>query len=75
MNSQNRKDLQKAVDLINEANSIIETIRDEEQEKFDNLSEGLQASERGQAFEENADNLDSVFSDLENAIDSINDLI
>lgn len=75
MNSQNRKDLQKAVDLINEANSIIETIRDEEQEKFDNLSEGLQASERGQAFEENAANLDSVFSDLENAIDSINDLI
>ncbi len=48
MNKQDRKDLEKAVGFIEEAKAIIANIANSEQEKFDNLSEGLQQSEKGQ---------------------------
>jgi hypothetical protein len=72
MNNANRKELEKAIAFIEDAKGIIEQIKDEEQEKFDNLSEGLQQTERGQKFEETASVLDDAFSQLEEAIDNIN---
>ncbi len=72
MNKENRKELERAINLIEEAKLIVEQIKDEEQEKFDNLSEGLQASEKGQKFEETVETLDTAFSQLEEAIDGIN---
>ena len=68
MNKQDRKELQRAIDLLNDAKEIIESIGTCEQDKYDNLSEGLQATERGQKFEENA-------SALENSASSIDDII
>ena len=48
--------------MIEEAKSIIEAVGEGEQEKFDNLTEGLQAGERGQRMEEVAGDLaDSCF--------------
>ena len=58
--------VRKLEDLIPDVASV-EEIRDEEQEPFDNLPEGLQSSERGNAMEEAISNLDS-------AIDGINEL-
>jgi hypothetical protein len=72
MNKENRKELERAINLIEEAKLIVEQIKDEEQEKFDKLSEGLQASEKGQKFEETVSTLDDVFSQLEEATDGIN---
>ncbi len=72
MNNLDRKELERALELIEDAKEIIEIIRDSEDEKFNNLSENLQQSERGQRFEENVSTLDDVISDLENAIDNIN---
>jgi hypothetical protein len=43
--------------LLSEAQEIIESIKDGEQEKFDNLSEGLQQTEKGQKFEETVSTL------------------
>ena len=72
MNKENRKELEKAIALIEDAKEIVERIKDEEQEKFDHLPEGLQQTERGQKFEETVSTLDDVFSQLEEAVDGIN---
>ena len=72
MNKQDRKELERALELIEESKLIVENIRDTEQEKFDNLSEGLHQTERGQKFEETASSLEDVISKLEEAMDGIN---
>lgn len=72
MNKQNRKQLEKAVALIAQAQEIVETIKDEEQEKFDNLPESLQQSEKGEQFEENISALEDALGDLESATENIN---
>lgn len=57
MNKLRRTQLEEAISLIEKAKEIVENCYSEEQECFDNLSEGLQASERGQQYQTNADNL------------------
>lgn len=73
MNKQNRKQLAEASELIAKAMEIIRTVADEEQEKFDNMTEGLQQTERGQKMEENATNLSSLADELENATVTIDE--
>lgn len=51
MNKARRKEIARAIALIEEAAGILETVKDEEQESFDNMPEGLQCSERGEAME------------------------
>lgn len=68
MNKQGRAELDRASKLLDEARSIIETISEEEQEKFDNLTEGLQAAERGQRMEE-------VASTLAEQVEAIGDVM
>lgn len=71
MNKADRTELTKACALINEAKSIIEQIAEAEQEKFDNLSEGLQASERGQRMEEVAAELQDACGNLDDVLTTI----
>lgn len=52
MNKQRRKEIAKAIALIEEAREILEATMDEEQEAFDNMPESLQYSERGETMEE-----------------------
>ena len=52
MNKSRRATLQEALNKISEARALIEEMRDEEQEAFDNMPEGLQCSERGEQMEE-----------------------
>ena len=75
MNKKNRKQLDEAIKLIYQANEIVERIKEDEQEKFDNLSEGLQQTEKGQKLECVGSNLEDAFSDLESAIENINSAI
>lgn len=75
MNKQDRNELARAIDLIEQAKEIVSNIMYSEQEKFDNLSEGLQQTERGQKFEENVSNLESVDGSLCEAIDYIETLM
>ena len=48
MNKQRRKRLEKSYNLIDEAMEIIQEVRDEEQEAYDNLPESFQNGERGE---------------------------
>jgi hypothetical protein len=52
----------------------MEAIRDEEQESFDNLSEGLQQSENGQKMEEAANSLDEWITSVEEIENGLGEL-
>lgn len=69
MNKQQRKNLSDMLDEIAGYVSTLEEMAEEEQEKYDNMPEGLQDSERGQAIQEAADNLQQAADDLQNWID------
>ena len=74
MNKQNRKDLQRAASLIDEAKLIIEEIGDGETDKYDNLPEGFQIAERGETFSSNAFECESIVSNLDDAISEVEEL-
>lgn len=74
MNNQDRKKLEKAQLLIDEAYELIEGVKDGEQEKFDNLSEGLQAAESGVKLEDGVGYLDEVISNLDEAKSTLDKL-
>lgn len=57
MNDARRKELDKAFGLIEEAQALLEQVRDGEQEAFDNLSENFQNGEKGEAMSEKIDTI------------------
>ena len=75
MNNIRRKQLKEAIELIEQARSIVESVQDEEQDAFDNLPENLQCSERGETMEENADRLGEIWDSLSDQVDEIDDII
>ena len=60
-----------AIDAMRTALENLQGFATEEQECFDNMPEGLQASENGQRIEEIAQALESANSSLESAIDDV----
>lgn len=64
MNKARRKEIARAIELMEQAREILEAVMEEEQEAFDNLPENLQSSERGEAMEE-------YISTLEDSIDAL----
>lgn len=71
MNNQRRKEIAAVLEELSALRSRIETVQSEEQDAFDNMPEGLQASERGQAAEQACSRLDDAigaFDDIESAL-------
>ena len=64
MNKIRRKALQDIIDRMEALMDDLETIRDEEQEAFDNLPEGIQTSERGEAMENAIYNMDATLDEI-----------
>lgn len=75
MNKQRRKWLEDVISKIEEAQSEIQSMAEEERESFDNMPEGLQEGERGQLISENADDLESVDSDFESLLDTLREIL
>lgn len=82
MTKQDRKELElrileveKARDILSAQKESIEQLRDEQQEKFDNLSEGLQQSEMGSRLEDAVNKLDEALQSAETAEDNANYMI
>lgn len=72
MNADRRKALAKPAADFSHIKSQLETIRDEEQEAYDNLPESLQGGDRGEAIQEAITALDSAWDaadELESYID------
>lgn len=71
MNKQRRKELDKAIKTIEEAQSIIQFCIDEEQEYFDNMPESFQDGEKGNRAEEVISDLDQATEELTGTIELI----
>ena len=65
MNKARRKEIARAIELMEQAREILESVRDEEQEAFDNMPESLQGSERGEAMEEYIYTLEEAVENLD----------
>ena len=74
MNNTRRKAIAKIVERLEELKTDFELLRDEEQEAFDNLPEGIQESERGEHMENIIYNMEEVLENLECAFDTMNAL-
>ena len=75
MNRSRRKELQKAMELLEQAKEIIEAVKDEEQEAFDNMPESIQQSERGEAMEGYIGTMDELCDSLSDAGDQISEIM
>lgn len=75
MNAQRRKEIAKAIALIEDAIAILDSVAEEEREAYDNLPESLQYSERGERMEECAEAIEYASSELSDQIDNLNDAI
>ena len=73
MNKVRRKQLSEVTSILETAKGMLEEIRDDEQDYFDNIPENLQCSERAEASEEAIDAMDEAIESLESAIESVND--
>jgi len=71
MNKHDRKALAIADNIIREQVNVIQSIGEGEQEKFENLPESLQLSERGTTFETNGEALTEMADEIEQALDNL----
>ena len=73
MNKQRRSQLEQAIGFMQTAANIIEEMKDEEQDSYDNLPEGLQSSDKGEAMYEKISLwlMEDALQQLEEAIDWI----
>lgn len=70
-----RDELEKAWDLIDEAVSIIDSCKDDEEDAFYDLPDSLQQSEQGEQMQEFISLMESSSSNLCSAVDSIKEII
>lgn len=70
MNKDRRAEIAKAVALMEEAQGILETCKDEEQEYYDNMPESFQNGEKGSAAQEATSALECACDSLTEAIDA-----
>lgn len=64
MNKAGRKEIQDIIGGLAELRSRLEMLRDEEQEKYDNMPEGLHTKLEGRAITEGISTLDDAISSI-----------
>lgn len=65
MNKERRQELGEVIDYLDDAIIRLEEIRDDEQDSFDDLSEGLQISRTGDSMLNAIDKLNEFCDDIE----------
>ena len=65
MNKDRRKRIAEALTLIEEAGDILTEVRDEENEAYESLPEGIMNSERGEQMASNVDEIDEYIGYIE----------
>ncbi|HGW6104735.1 TPA: hypothetical protein ACNIQM_002903 [Citrobacter werkmanii] len=71
MNNERRKRLTLLAQQITELKDDVQSVLDEEEDAFNNLPEGLQSGERGDAMQTAIAALDAAVSALEEASDQL----
>lgn len=75
MNQERRVQLFKAKGMIINAIDVLKDISNKEEIAFDNLSEGLQQTMRGQQMEDNIDNFNDAINGLKDMVDLLDNII
>lgn len=75
MNEKRRKQLANAVEVLNNVLELLEEVTADEQDAYDNLPESIQDSDRGEAMQENVDDMEDASSSLQDIIDQLQDII
>lgn len=73
MNKSRRARLDKILEQIDDIICDINTVREEEEEAYENLPESIQDSDRGQAMTDAIDNLEEAINNLEDIEDYLNE--
>ena len=68
MEKERAADIAKIVGKLEKLKDQVEKLRDSEQEIYDDMSEEQQESSKGEALQEVIDNLDTAYSDVDDAI-------
>lgn len=74
MNKQRRNYITTALVYLEHALDIIETAKNEEEDAFYNLPEGIQESKRGEQMEEYISTLEEIFDNIEYAHELISEI-
>ena len=74
MNNKRRNQIAQAKHFIQQGIILLNKVKEEEENAFDNLSEGLQQTMRGEQMEENANILDETIDAINEAIDSLDEI-
>lgn len=72
MNNVRRKRIKDIINKIEIVKKELDDILSDEQYAYDNMSEGLQCSERGMNSEESIDLMEEACEAIDDAIDSLN---
>lgn len=74
MNNKRRKELRRAIEIIETALDIINQVKDEE-DSMCNYPENLQGTETYETMEVAVDTMEEVASVIEDAVDSLNNAV
>lgn len=74
MNKQRRAAISNVIDKINQNKDELQSILDDEEYAYDNLSEGLQATEMGQTMEEAIGVMEEAVDTLDEVAGNLDDL-
>ena len=74
MNKQRRNEISSIVSELENLKSRLESVHMEEERVFDNMPENLQYSMRGEESQEAIDCMSEAISNLEEAIDQLNEI-
>ncbi len=67
MNRQRRKKLSEAFDLVSKAEELIDAVKDEETESYENLPDNFRDGDRGEEMQNYIDMMDEVIGYLQDA--------
>ena len=71
MNKSRRKELEKAIELLEQASDIIDSAKVDEEDAYDSLPAGIQDSERGETMQEAISSLEDALDNLESVTDAV----
>lgn len=75
MNKERREELWEVYTSLDDAMSKIIEVRSDEEDSFDNLPDGLQASKTGESIQAAIDWLDGIESNIQNVRDKVEKFI
>lgn len=75
MNNERRKKIKMIIKNIEDLQSEINRVLDDEQYAYDNMPEGLQCSEKGMNSEESIDLLESAIEKIDDCINDLNGIV